>query len=161
MDISQEHVIIAPGSKPLLFALFDILEGDVLLPRACWVSYEPQVKHARKRMFWVEPDEHDRHTLSSVWFISASVSYPLFSHCYRNRTGRSLPSCNRSWSKSGYNFGQQSFESFWSRVFIIDSLRDCRILLQQRHHSHFRRDILGTVFFSMGSSDEPFQAIQG
>jgi aspartate aminotransferase len=64
MDISQEQVIVAPGSKPLLFALFDILEGDVFLPRPSWVSYEPQVKHARKRLFWIETDEHDRHTVS-------------------------------------------------------------------------------------------------
>ena len=57
-------MVIAPGSKPLLFALFDILEGDVLLPRPSWVSYEPQVEHARKKLFWVETDEHDRHTIS-------------------------------------------------------------------------------------------------
>jgi aspartate aminotransferase len=66
MNVSQENVIIAPGSKPLLFALFDILEGDVLLPRPCWVSYEPQVMHARKQLFWIETDEHDRHTISSL-----------------------------------------------------------------------------------------------
>jgi aspartate aminotransferase len=70
MDISQQQVVIAPGSKPILFALFDILEGDVLLPRPCWVSYEPQVMHARKRLFWVETDEHDRHTVSRVLFPS-------------------------------------------------------------------------------------------
>jgi aspartate aminotransferase len=41
------------------------LEGDVLLPRPSWVSYEPQVKHAGKRLFWVETDEQDRHTITS------------------------------------------------------------------------------------------------
>lgn len=58
-------MVIAPGSKPLLFAFFDILEGDVLLPRPSWVTYEPQVKHAGKRLFWVETDEQDRHTITS------------------------------------------------------------------------------------------------
>lgn len=56
--------MVAPGSKPLLFALFDILDGDVLLPRPSWVSYEPQVMHAGKRVFWVETDQDDRHTLT-------------------------------------------------------------------------------------------------
>ncbi|KAJ6447309.1 aminotransferase [Purpureocillium lavendulum] len=63
--ISPDQVVIAPGSKPLLFALFDILRGDVLLPRPSWVSYEPQVTHAGKRLFWVETDEEDRHTITA------------------------------------------------------------------------------------------------
>lgn len=63
-EISPEQVIIAPGSKPLLFALFDILGGDVILPRPSWVSYEPQVVHAGKKLFWVETDQHNRHTIT-------------------------------------------------------------------------------------------------
>ncbi|UKZ84009.1 hypothetical protein TrVFT333_011825 [Trichoderma virens FT-333] len=62
--ISPHQVIVAPGSKPLLFALLDILQGDVLLPRPSWVSYEPQILHASKRVFWVETDEVDRHTIT-------------------------------------------------------------------------------------------------
>ncbi|KAJ4254510.1 hypothetical protein NW762_010109 [Fusarium torreyae] len=65
-DIQAKQVVVAPGSKPLLFALFDILSGDVLLPRPSWVSYEPQVMHAGKKLFWVETDEHDRHTISAA-----------------------------------------------------------------------------------------------
>ncbi|KAL2212721.1 aminotransferase [Sarocladium strictum] len=64
VDIAAEQVVVAPGSKPLLFAFFDILQGDVLLPRPSWVSYEPQVKHAGKQVFWVETDEEDRHTIT-------------------------------------------------------------------------------------------------
>lgn len=64
--MSPEQIVVAPGSKPLLFALFDILEGDVLLPRPSWVSYEPQVLHAGKKLFWVETDEYDRHAISGV-----------------------------------------------------------------------------------------------
>ena len=62
--IDAKHVVVAPGSKPLLFALFDILKGDVLLPRPSWVSYEAQVMHAGKRLFWVETDEVDRHNIT-------------------------------------------------------------------------------------------------
>jgi aspartate aminotransferase len=63
-DIKARQVVVAPGSKPLLFALFDVLAGDVLLPRPSWVSYEPQVMHAGKQLFWVETDEEDRHTIT-------------------------------------------------------------------------------------------------
>jgi aspartate aminotransferase len=67
LEITADQVVVAPGSKVLLFALFDVLQGDVLLPRPSWVSYEPQVKHANKRLFWVETDEEDRHTITSTW----------------------------------------------------------------------------------------------
>jgi aspartate aminotransferase len=70
--INPEQVVVAPGSKPLLFALFDILEGNVLLPRPSWVSYEPQILHARKRLFWVETCEKNRHT------ITGSVLRPVY-----------------------------------------------------------------------------------
>ncbi|CAK7223153.1 hypothetical protein SBRCBS47491_005108 [Sporothrix bragantina] len=63
--VSASQVVVAPGSKPLLFALFDILQGDVLLPRPSWVSYEPQVAHAGKKLFWVETDAVDRHTITA------------------------------------------------------------------------------------------------
>ncbi|KAK1237263.1 hypothetical protein MKX08_002888 [Trichoderma sp. CBMAI-0020] len=63
-NIQPGQVAVAPGSKPLLFALFDLLQGDVLLPRPSWVSYEPQIIHAGKKIFWVETDEEDRHTIT-------------------------------------------------------------------------------------------------
>ncbi|KAM0460200.1 hypothetical protein ACHAPV_004989 [Trichoderma viride] len=65
-NIQPGQVVVAPGSKPLLFALFDLLQGDVLLPRPSWVSYEPQIIHAGKQIFWVETDEEDRHTITGL-----------------------------------------------------------------------------------------------
>lgn len=65
--------MVAPGSKPLLFALFDILQGDVLLPRPSWVSYEPQVMHAGKKLFWVETDEQDRHAISCEFIMNPAI----------------------------------------------------------------------------------------
>ncbi|KAJ4988029.1 aminotransferase [Stagonosporopsis vannaccii] len=63
-EIKRKQVVIAPGSKPLLFALFDVLQGDVLLPRPSWVSYEPQILHAGKRVFWIETSQLDRHAIT-------------------------------------------------------------------------------------------------
>ena len=47
------QVILAPGSKPLLFALLAALPGDVLLPRPCWVSYAAQAGLNGKRVIGV------------------------------------------------------------------------------------------------------------
>ncbi|CEL03125.1 hypothetical protein ASPCAL04282 [Aspergillus calidoustus] len=71
VEISPDQVVVAPGSKPLLFALFDILDGAVLLPRPSWVSYEPQVLHAGKKLFWIETDPVDRHSITESSLLSA------------------------------------------------------------------------------------------
>lgn len=44
IDIEQFDVIIAPGSKLILYALQMAVAGDLLLPVPSWVSYEPQAK---------------------------------------------------------------------------------------------------------------------
>lgn len=38
------QVVMAPGSKPVLLALMAALPGAVVLPRPCWVTYEPQAR---------------------------------------------------------------------------------------------------------------------
>ena len=48
MPTDPDSVILAPGSKPLLFALLMALEGDVLLPQPSWVSYAAQAQLAAK-----------------------------------------------------------------------------------------------------------------
>ena len=61
---APEYVAVAPGSKPLLYALLQVLEGDLLLPVPSWVSYEPQARLAGKRVIAVETDAVDHHRLS-------------------------------------------------------------------------------------------------
>jgi aspartate aminotransferase len=64
LDISPDCVAVAPGSKPLLYALLQVLEGDVLLPSPSWVSYAPQAHLANRRVYIVEADPRDHHRLS-------------------------------------------------------------------------------------------------
>ncbi len=52
LNISPDQVIIGPGSKPLIYALIQVLQGDVVLPTPSWVSYQPHALMAGKRVFW-------------------------------------------------------------------------------------------------------------
>jgi aspartate aminotransferase len=61
---SSQQIIVAPGSKPLLYALLHILEGDLLLPVPSWVSYAPQARLAGKRVIDVPTDPTDHHRLT-------------------------------------------------------------------------------------------------
>jgi aspartate aminotransferase len=47
---APEQIVVAPGSKALLFGLLSVLPGDVVLPRPCWVSYAAQAALAGKRV---------------------------------------------------------------------------------------------------------------
>lgn len=59
------YIAVGPGSKPLLYALLHILEGDLLLPQPSWVSYAPHAKLAGRRVFSVQANENDHQTLSA------------------------------------------------------------------------------------------------
>jgi aspartate aminotransferase len=64
LSLSADGVIVAPGSKPLLYALMHVLAGDLLLPVPSWVSYAPQAKMAGKQVIPVETDLQDHHRLT-------------------------------------------------------------------------------------------------
>ncbi len=61
---SAAQVAVAPGSKPLLYALLQALEGDLLLPVPSWVSYGPQARLAGRRVIDVPTDDSDHHRLT-------------------------------------------------------------------------------------------------
>jgi aspartate aminotransferase len=64
LAFSSDQIIVAPGSKPLLYALLQVLEGDLLLPVPSWVSYAPQAKLAGREVIGVETDSVDCHRLT-------------------------------------------------------------------------------------------------
>src|SRR5215472_10651308 len=64
IHVPQEQIAVGPGSKPLLYALLQVLEGDLLLPVPSWVSYAPQARLAGCRVFAVQTDPDDQHRLT-------------------------------------------------------------------------------------------------
>lgn len=61
---STDQIVVGPGSKPLLYALLQILAGDVLLPIPSWVSYAPMALLAGRRVIGVQTDPDDHHRLT-------------------------------------------------------------------------------------------------
>jgi len=53
LPTDPDQVVIAPGSKALLWGLLAVLPGDVVLPRPSWVSYAAQAALAGKRVWGV------------------------------------------------------------------------------------------------------------
>ena len=71
VGFSADEIVVGPGSKPLLYALMQVLEGDVLLPVPAWVSYAPQAWLAGKRAIGVQADAVDRHRLTPEMLAEA------------------------------------------------------------------------------------------
>jgi aspartate/methionine/tyrosine aminotransferase len=63
LNVPAEQIAVGPGSKPLLYALMQVLAGDLLLPAPSWVSYAPHAHLAGRRVIAVETDASDHHTL--------------------------------------------------------------------------------------------------
>src|SRR5437868_5734934 len=64
LTFSPDQIAVAPGSKPLLYALLQVLAGDLLLPIPSWVSYAPMAELAGRRVISVETDPDDHHRLT-------------------------------------------------------------------------------------------------
>jgi aspartate aminotransferase len=54
LSTAPDQILVGPGSKPLLYSLLLALDGDVVLPRPAWVSYEQQALLVRKRVVRVD-----------------------------------------------------------------------------------------------------------
>ncbi len=50
LPTAPDQVLLAPGSKALLYALLAVLPGDVVLPRPSWVSYAAHAALAGKQV---------------------------------------------------------------------------------------------------------------
>lgn len=53
VDTDPDQIVLAPGSKPLLYALLATLPGDLVLPRPSWVSYAAQAAMVGKHVLHV------------------------------------------------------------------------------------------------------------
>lgn len=54
LETEPEQILVGPGSKALLFTVLTALDGDLVLPRPAWVSYEPQARLAGKEVVRVD-----------------------------------------------------------------------------------------------------------
>jgi aspartate aminotransferase len=62
---TEKNIIISPGSKAAIFILMLALEGDLMLIRPSWVSYEPQAEHAGKKVKWIDTKFENNHVPSA------------------------------------------------------------------------------------------------
>lgn len=83
IDITADRVLVAPGSKILLYATMAAYEQlDVLIPAPAWVSYAPQAHLLRHTAIAVETQESGR------WRVTPSA----LEKAVRHKTDATVPS---------------------------------------------------------------------
>ena len=81
LNYSAENILIAPGSKMLLYAVQLAYDMDLLLPAPSWVSYAPQSQIIGRQTHWLQTTEKDD------WRLTAEV---LEAHCQNNNNQKIL-----------------------------------------------------------------------
>ncbi len=59
LEFDPENILIAPGSKELLFLIQMSVDAVLMLPSPSWVSYEPQSQLAGNETLWLDTNEAD------------------------------------------------------------------------------------------------------
>ena len=65
VEATPDRVIVAPGSKPLLYAFQMALAGDTILPTPSWVSYAPQARLLNRPVLHIPASPSDEHRLTA------------------------------------------------------------------------------------------------
>lgn len=81
LKCEAENILIAPGSKMLLYAVQLAYDTDLLLPAPSWVSYAPQSQIIGRQTYWLETNEKDG------WRLTAEI---LEQHCQNNSNRKIL-----------------------------------------------------------------------
>ena len=58
LKVDPNRIIVGPGTKQLLHMIFEIIDGDVIIPSPSWIGYFPQVKLLNKHFhtYYLKPE---------------------------------------------------------------------------------------------------------
>jgi len=143
LTFSSDQIIVAPGSKPLLYALMQVLEGDLLLPVPSWVSYAPQARLSGRKVIGVETDPDDCHRLTPHALSQAMIK------AHRNGANPRILIVNSPSNPTGGMFDRADVEALalWAREEGITVISD-EIYAELAHG--WREHVSPTRFYPEG-----------
>ena len=111
LAFTPDYIAVGPGSKPLLYALLQVLDGDLLLPAPSWVSYAPHARLAGRRVITVPTDPLDHHRLTPQTLADA------LSQARQHGANPRILIVNTPSNPTGGMFAREDVESIarWSR----------------------------------------------
>ena len=58
-EVSEQNILVGPGSKELMFLLQLVYYGDIVIPTPSWVSYAPQAQIIGRHIGWIQTSRDD------------------------------------------------------------------------------------------------------
>lgn len=71
LQFEARNILIAPGSKELLFLIQMALDSVLILPSPSWVSYQPQSRLAGNKAIWIDTLEENDWCLTPAALLEA------------------------------------------------------------------------------------------
>jgi len=71
LSFEAKNILVAPGSKELLFLVQMALDSVLILPSPSWVSYQPQSRLAGNAAIWIDTPEADDWCLTPAALLDA------------------------------------------------------------------------------------------
>ncbi len=132
ISASANEVLIAPGSKELMFLLQLVYYGDLVIPTPSWVSYAPQARIIGRQVHWLPTAAADNRMLT------ADV---LDQFCERDREAPRIVILNYPSNPTGATYDDQELSA------LAEVARKHRIVLLsdeiygELHHQGHHRSI--------------------
>ena len=60
LDVEPSRIVVGAGTKDLIFSLFTIITGDVIIPSPSWIGYYPQLTLLKRKYhtYYLSPDNN-------------------------------------------------------------------------------------------------------
>lgn len=99
---NPEDIFIGPGSKVLIYLLQMVLQGELVLPKPSWVSYEPQAKMVNKSITWLATFAEDD------WMLHPDS---VNDYCKKNPVGQKLLILNYPSNPTGATYNSTQLKA--------------------------------------------------
>ncbi len=99
---NPEDILIGPGSKILIYLLQLVLEGELILPKPSWVSYEPQALMTNRPISWLET------FAENVWMLHPDT---LESYCKKKPNKQKLLILNYPSNPTGATYNSMQLKA--------------------------------------------------
>jgi len=80
LDIDPARIIIGPGTKALLHMVFNIIQGDVIIPSPSWIGYYPEIILLNKHYHTLYLREEDNYKINPILLEKFVHSFPNETH---------------------------------------------------------------------------------
>ncbi len=132
LDYRAEDILIAPGSKELLYILQLVFNGTIVLPSPSWVTYAPQAQLFGNRVLWIEttPGQH--------WKLLPAA---LDAACREDGTGPKLLVLNYPSNPTGFSFTDGELEELANVVRTHQMVVLSDEIYGELHHEGSHRSI--------------------